>query len=191
LLLPTLAIMLMVSWSFASPASATNYDQDGRKTGSSTVDGSYARVIGNSFNQTSNQCVIYSTLSYDSTAPRNMEAGLVRCHGGGLDNGKCPGVNTFVERFNGTTYICTSGFSFTDGTAYDATTYRSSGTTFHGHINGAFDDQAGFGTSDHIQGYSWGEASGGSTCPSPAHGHVHDLAAVRLRHGVELCDQFH
>jgi hypothetical protein len=51
LLLPTLAIILMVNWSFASPASATNYDQDGRDTAVTTVDGSYAQVIGNSFNQ--------------------------------------------------------------------------------------------------------------------------------------------
>jgi len=170
LLLQTLAVMLMVSWSFASQASAA-VDQDGRDTAVTTVDGSYARVIGNSFNQTSNQCVVYSVLSFDSTGTqRQLEAGLVRCHGGGLDNGSCPGGQTFVERYNGSSYFCTSGYSFTNGTAYDATTYRSSGTTFHGHIDGASLDQAGFGTSDHIQGYAWGEATGGTTCPSPAHG---------------------
>ena len=95
-----------------------------------------------------------------------------------------PGGQVFVERYNGTSYFCTPGYSFTNGIQYDATTYRSSGTTFTGHIDGASNSQGGFGLTDHTQGYAWGEATGGSTCPFAEPWHVHDLAAVRLRHWV-------
>lgn len=169
LLLPTLAIMLMVSWSFASAASAS-IDQDGRVSGSTSVDGSYAQVIGNSFDETADQCVLYSVLSYDSTAPRQLESGLVRCSYPATIDGSCPGGQTFVERWDGSNFFCVSGYSFTNGTAYDATTYRNSGTQFLGSVNGASNGQSGFGANDDIQGYAWGEATGGSTCPSPAHG---------------------
>jgi hypothetical protein len=170
LLLPALATMFMVSWSFASVANAYNVDQDGRVTGANNVDGSYAQVIGNSFDETADQCVIYSVLSYDSTAPRQLESGLVRCSSPATIDGSCPGGHTFVERWDGSNYRCVSGYSFTNGTEYDATTYRNSGTQFLGSINGASNGQSGFGANDNIQGYAWGEASGGSTCPSPASG---------------------
>lgn len=159
----------------APTAAMASVDQDGRKTGSTTIDGSYAQVTGNGFSANSSQCVLYSTLSYDSTAPRQVESGIDRCNGINLDNNtsSCPGGYAFVERYNGSNYYCDNGYAITNGIAYDATTYRTgvTSTTFHGHIDGAALDQGGFGLTDHIQGYTWGEATGGSnTCPSPAKG---------------------
>jgi hypothetical protein len=78
----------------------------------------------------------------------------------------------FVERYNGSSYFCTPGYSFDNIYQYDATTYRNgpSSTTFTGQINGASLSQGGFGLSDTIYGLAWGEATGGSTCPSSISG---------------------
>jgi hypothetical protein len=60
----------------------------------------------------------------------------------------------FVERYNGSSYFCTRGYSFADKYQYDATTYRTSSTstTLSGQINGASLSQSGFGLSDTITG---------------------------------------
>ena len=154
----------------AAPAMA-GLDQDGRKTGTTAADGSYSRLVGNGFSATSGQCVLYAALSYDSTSDRQIESGLVRCNGAAID-GTCPDGQVFVERYNGSSYYCTPGYSFDNNTQYDATTYRTgaTSTTFTGHINGAQMSQAGFGLSDSVRGYAWGEATGASTCPSPSKG---------------------
>ena len=169
-----LAIWLVVAGASLSPASA-GLDQDGRYSDSSHVDGSYARLQGHSFNPSSGQCVLYSTLSYDATAGRQVESGIVRCSGATID-GTCPSGQVFVERYNGSAYYCVPGYSFANKYQYDATTYRngSTSTTFTGHINGASLTQGGFGLSDNIHGYSWGEATGGSTCPSSNFGSFYD-----------------
>lgn len=143
-------------------------NQSGRQTGSSSIDGSYARLQGHAFNASSGQCVLYSTLSFNSTGSgRMVQSGIVRCNGAIID-GTCPGGQVFVERFNGSAYFCTPGYSFSNNFQYDATTYRNapSSTTFTGQINGASLSQGGFGLSDNIAGWAWGEATGGSTCPS-------------------------
>jgi len=169
-----LTLWLVVAAASLSPARA-GLDQDGRETGSSHVDGSFARLQGDSYHPSSNQCVLYSTLSYDSTAGRQVESGLVRCSGASID-GTCPSGQVFVERFNGSAYFCTPGYSFDNFYQYDATTYRNSSTstTFTGHINGASLTQGGFGLSDNIHGWAWGEATGGTTCPSSISGSIVD-----------------
>lgn len=161
-----LSIWLVAIGAVLSPASA-GLDQDGRYSNTHNVDGSYTRLQGHTFNPTSGQCVLYSVLSYDSTAGRQVESGIVRCNGASID-GTCPSGHVFVERYNGSAYYCTPGYSFDPIYQYDATTYRTSSTstTFTGHINGASLSQSGFGLSDNITGYAWGEATGGSACPS-------------------------
>jgi len=155
-----------------SPAFAINYDQEGRNAGSTTVDGSYVQLIGNGFSANSGQCVIYATLSTDQTNPHQVEAGVVRCASASMDGGTCTDGHAFVEVFNGSKYTCTQGYTFTNNTAYDATTYRNSttSTTFTGHINGASATQGGFGLNDTIRATAWGEAIGGTSCPAPSRG---------------------
>ena len=130
-----------------SPANA-DVNQDGRRTASTTVDGSYSRLEGNGFGPSNNQCVIYSTLSFNSSGSQRMiQSGLVRCDTGTSIDGTCPGGQVFVERYNGSSYFCTPGYSFNNNIQYDATTYRNSSTstTFTGHINGVTLTQGGFG----------------------------------------------
>jgi hypothetical protein len=149
-----------------------NADQEGRQAGTSTSDGSYAQVVGNGFSANPGQCVIYSAVSTDVTSSRQVEAGVVRCNGATLD-GTCTDGHAFVERWaGGNNYYCTPGYTFNNNTAYDATTYRTSGTstTFTGHINGASLNQGGFGLNDDVVATAQAEASGGTTCPSPSRG---------------------
>lgn len=143
------------------------YNQSGRRTGSSSVDGSYVRLQGHVFHPSSDQCVLYSTLSADLTAFRQIQSGIVSCNGASL-TGTCPSGHVFVERYNGISYFCTPGYSFSSNYQYDATTYRiaSTSTTFTGQINGASLSQAGFGLSNEVIGLAWGEATGASLCPS-------------------------
>jgi hypothetical protein len=119
------------------------------------------------FHPSSGQCVLYSTLSADFTTLRQIQSGIVRCDGGPL-GGSCPSGQVFVERYNGASYFCTPGYSFSNSYQYDATTFRNgpSSTTFTGQINGASLSQGGFGLSDEIRGLAWGEVAGTSTCPS-------------------------
>lgn len=149
-------------------------DQEGRGSTADAVDGSYAQIVGNGFSANSGQCVIYSALTTDFTGnERQLEAGLFRCSGTAELDGVCPGDHSFVERYNGSAYYCTTGYSFDNNTAYDATTYRTSSTstTLTGHVNGASLDQAGFGLGDTTRAYAWGEATGGSSaCPAPSRG---------------------
>jgi hypothetical protein len=163
-----LSIWLALVGASLSPVSA-GVDQDGRYSNASNVDGSFTRLKGNTFNPTSGQCVLYSVLSFDSKAgaQRQIESGIVKCNGASID-GTCPSGYSFVERYNGSAYFCTPGFAFNPIYQYDATTYRTSSTstTFTGHINGVYLSQSGFGLSDNIKGYAWGEATGGSACPS-------------------------
>lgn len=72
-----------------SPVYAINYDQEGRTAGSTTVDGSYAQLVGNGFSADSGQCVIYATLSADQSNPHQIEAGVVRCTSASMDGGSC------------------------------------------------------------------------------------------------------
>lgn len=151
------------------PASATDHiAQDGRKSGSSTSDGSYARLVGNGFSPKAGQCVIYSAISADFTSRRQVEAGVVRCSGMTIDK-TCPRGKAFVERYDGANYYCRSGYAFDNNTEYDATTYRtgSQSTTFTAHINGQSISQGGFGLNDNIRALAWGEVTGTSTtCPT-------------------------
>jgi hypothetical protein len=100
-----------------------------------------------------------------------VQSGLVRCNTATLD-GTCTDGEVFVETYDSLGYRCTSGYTFTNNTEYDATTYRTSatGTTFHGQINGASRDASGFGLTQSTRGYTWGEATSGPTCPSPSKG---------------------
>jgi hypothetical protein len=156
---------LVLAAAALSPVSA-EVDQDGRYSNAHNVDGSYVRLQGHSFNPTSGQCVLYSTLSFDLTAHKQVESGIVTCNGQSIDE-TCPSGHVFVERFDGTSYFCTPGYTFLSKYQYDATTYRTSSTstTFSGQINGASLSQSGFGLSDYITGYAWGEATGGTFCP--------------------------
>lgn len=171
-LLSTLAVTTVLA---PSAAFGSSVNQDGRRTASTTVDGSFVHVVGNSFSPNSDQCVLYSTLSYDGTNDRMIQAGLVRCDGVML-TGTCPGGQTFVERYNGSNYYCKPGSSFTNGTAYSSTTSRISSTSekFSGVIAGSDMEQAGFGLSTNIRAYAWGEATSGATgnkaCPAPTKG---------------------
>lgn len=163
--------LLLTTGVFASPAGA-EISQDGRRTAWTAADGSFVTVVGNGFSARPNQCVIYSTLTYDSDAPRMIQSGLVRCNGIQL-TGSCPDGQTFVERYNGTSYFCRPGYGFNNGTAYDATTYRQSSTslTFTGHVSGTTWEQAGFGLTNNVRGYAWGEATGtAANCPAPSKG---------------------
>jgi hypothetical protein len=161
-----LSIWLLAIGAILSPASA-GLDQDGRFSNAHNVDGTYTRLQGHTFDPRSGQCVLYSVLTFDSTSSRQVESGIVKCLGTSID-GTCPSGYAFVERFNGSAYFCTPGYSFDPIYQYDATTYRSSSTstTFTGQINGASLSQSGFGLSDNITGYAWGEATGGSACPA-------------------------
>lgn len=154
------------------PVYAVGYDQEGRTAGSTGVDGSYARLVGNGFSADKNQCVIYAALSGDTSNPHQIEAGVVRCKSTSMDMGSCTDGHAFVETFNGSSYVCKQGYAFANNTAYDATTYRTSttSTTFYGHINGASATQAGFGINDTIRARAWGEAVGGNECPAPSRG---------------------
>jgi hypothetical protein len=167
-----LGTWLVVATAALSPAFATiSYDQDGRTTGSTSIDGSFARLQGTGFHPNNQQCVLYATLSNDQdlTSIRQVESGLLRCVNATLD-GTCTSGKVFVERYNGSAYFCTPGYSFDNIYQYDATTYRisSTSTTFTGQINGATLSQSGFGVSDPIVGATWGEATSGTTtsCPS-------------------------
>lgn len=167
--------LLTVAFSLVTLASPAfgGIDQEGRVSGSHEVDGSYARLAGNGFSARVGQCVIYSVNSADWTVQRMVQSGVVRCNGINLASPACPGGTAFVETAVGSTYTCTAGHTFTNNTEYDATTYRtsSSGTTFHGHVNGADGDLGGMGLSHDIRAYAWGEATGTtSTCPSPSKG---------------------
>lgn len=161
----TLALWLVLAAGALSPVGAY-YEQDGRESSTHNVDGSYARLQGHSFNPDSGQCVLYSTLSYDSTAYRQLESGIVTCKNADID-ATCTSGHVFVERFDGSQYFCTPGYTFLTKYQYDATTYRASATstTFNGQINGANLSQSGFGLSDYITPYAWGEATGGNFCP--------------------------
>jgi len=164
-----LSLVLVLLGASLSPVSA-GVSQDGRNSNAHNVDGSFARLQGHTFNPTAGQCVLYSVLSFDASGTyRQVESGITQCNGvaGGID-GTCPSGHVFVERYNGSGYFCTPGYSFDPIYQYDATTYRTSSTstTFTGHINGASLSQSGFGLSDNITGYAWGEATGGGVCPS-------------------------
>jgi hypothetical protein len=168
---PVLAIGVLLAQWFGAAAADAAVDHDGRWTGTSAADGSYAQVYGNGFSANSGQCVIYAALSFDDTASRQIESGLVRCNGANID-GTCADGHAFVETVANGNYSCTQGYSITNNTGYDATTYRtgSTSTTFHGHVNGANGDVGGFGLTDWIKGETWGEATGGSACPAPSKG---------------------
>ena len=162
-----LSLALVLAGAALSPVSA-GLSQDGRNSNAHNVDGSFARLQGHTFNPTTGQCVLYSVLSFDATGTqRQVESGIVKCNQATID-GTCTSGHVFVERYNGSGYFCTPGYSFDPIYQYDATTYRisSTSTTFTGHINGASLSQSGFGLSDNITGYAWGEATGGSVCPS-------------------------
>ena len=63
-----------------------------------------------------------------------------------------------------------------------ASTYRDSGTTFTGHVNGSSNSLGGFGLTDQTQGYAWGEELLVAHLSVAEPWHVYDLAAVRQRH---------
>jgi hypothetical protein len=167
-----LALVVMFTPSFVASAQA-GMDHDGRWSGTSSADGSYAEVFGNGFSANNQQCVFYSALTYDADAPRQIESGLIRCNNWSIDNGMCTDGHAFVETYNGSGYACTQGYTFTNNTGYDATTYRNSATstTFTGHINGATRQVSGFGLADWTKAETWGEANGlNNSCPSPSKG---------------------
>ena len=60
--LATLGLMI----GFTAAATAGD-DQEGRLTGSSTIDGGYAEVTGNGFGANPGQCVLYGVTSTDFT----------------------------------------------------------------------------------------------------------------------------
>ena len=170
----TLAAVLLAACGVlvVGPAFAV-IDQEGRVSVSHTVDGSYSRLSGDSFSPKSGQCVIYSVNTSDWTNHRMVQSGLVRCNDKVLDAPDCPGGTSFVETEVGNTYHCVAGYTITNDTQYDATTYRtsSSGSTVHGHVNGASASLGGISVGDDVRAYAWGEATGSSsTCPAPSRG---------------------
>ncbi len=171
LLAVTVATSLLTISAVALPASA-EVDQDGRRTASTAVDGTSAVIYGNGFSATASQCALYAVLVYDSEGTDHMvEAGLVRCNGASID-GTCDSGYSFVERYNGSAYYCSPGLTFSNNTGYSASISRASSTstTMNGAIHGASNSQTSFGTADTTTAYAWGEATGGSTCPSPSKG---------------------
>ena len=146
-------------------AVASVVGQHGRRTDSAVIDGTASGVIGNSFNPRSGQCVLYSILIYNESDPHMVETGLVRCTGATID-GTCTGGHGFAERYTGVSLYCNQGNSFTNGTRYNPGISRDSSTSFSGAVLGVSIAQGGFPTSDSIHAYAWGEATGGSSCPT-------------------------
>lgn len=85
---------------FSIPLADAASNADGRQSGSSSADGSYAQIVGNGFSPNPGQCVIYSTSSKNYTQYRQIQVGLLRCNGINLA-GTCPGGRTFIERYTG------------------------------------------------------------------------------------------
>lgn len=167
------AALLLLGPALSGTANA-GVDHDGRWSGTSRADGSFAEIFGNGFSPRSHQCVLYSVLTFDDSAPRQVEAGLARCSGAAID-GSCANGHVFVETTNGIKYSCTQGYTFKNNVGYDATTYRtgSYSRTVRGHIDGATRSISGFGLKDWTKAETWGEATGGSRCPGPSKGTFH------------------
>ncbi|MCW2786038.1 MAG: hypothetical protein JWP74_2555 [Marmoricola sp.] len=171
-----IALLLTVLFAptFMATAGAAD-DQEGRRTGTSAADGSYAEIFGNGFSATSGQCVLYSVLTVDLTAHRQIQSGLARCDGANID-GTCHDGDAFVESIDANGMKCTPGYSFTDNTGYDATTYRTSSTstTMDGHVNGALCPSPSHGTFDSWERYD--TSSGWHFVTSSSQHRAYDLA---------------
>jgi hypothetical protein len=143
--------------------------QDGRLGSASNVDGTLANITGYGFGPpAANQCVLYSILIADVTATIQVEAGVLRCDGGGLDGGMCPGGHGFVEAYTPSTgYTCNPGTTFANGSANYAVISRNSSpvSRMDGNILGASHHASGLGTSDVIYAQAWAEATGNPSCP--------------------------
>lgn len=149
-------------------SSAFALSQDGRVTGSFAVNGSAVNITGNSFGGQVGQCVLYSHLIYDATAPRQVEAGVVRCNNAAID-GTCNGGFGFTERFDGSGYYCNQGNGFTNNVSYDTVISRDNSTQYSGGILGSSNVQSGFDASHHIYAYAWAEVTGAGGCPGGNH----------------------
>lgn len=145
------------------------FQQDGRRTDATDVDGTSAYLRGDSFYAASGDCVLYAVLVYDATAGRMVQTGLVRCDGTSID-GTCEGGHRFAERFNGSSYFCNPGGSFDNGDLIYAYIDRNgaSSTTMSGAIGSASNSQSGFGLNNNVRAYAWGESTSGgnATCPT-------------------------
>lgn len=108
------ALALSVAFVCGFSATALAVVQDGRvSTNNNPIDGASVYVRGDSFNARSGQCVLYGMLTYSNNG-RHVESGVVRCVSASID-GTCPSGNVFNERFNGSSYFCTPGGTFTNG----------------------------------------------------------------------------
>jgi hypothetical protein len=161
--------VVLVFGGTAAFASTGLYDQTGKNTSTSNLDGTTVIITPSSFNAASGQCVLYSVLLPDFSSSRQLETGVVGCNNANID-GTCSSGYAFSESFNGSNYSCAQGNAFTTGSANTALIERSSGTTtVWGATDGSYASQSGFGATDSIPGIAWGEASSGSACPSSPH----------------------
>lgn len=150
-------------------ASTGLYDQEGRVTSTTNLEGATVDITPSSFNAASGQCVLYSLVMFDSSSSRQVETGVLGCNGQTID-GSCTSGYGFSERYDGSNYYCAQGSTFPTGSASNALIERSSGTTaMWGSTVGSYISQTGFGASDTIQSLTWGEASSGMVCPSSPH----------------------
>lgn len=154
----------------ATPASANNIDQEGRATSATSVDGATIDITPSSFNPANQQCVIYSVVVSDDTTPRQMQTGVVRCLNKAMSLA-CTTGHTFTESFDGISYHCAVGSTFTNGATVTGMVQRTSGTTsMWGSIGGSYLSQSGFNAGDLIYSTAWGEATGdATTCPATPH----------------------
>lgn len=165
--------VLVIAFYFgASVTSAwAGYSQDGRTTTVGNIDGGSVYINGDVFNQVSNNCALYSLLVADFSASHHVEVGLVRCTSAVID-GTCNSGYGFAEKWaGGNNYTCVQGLDFNNDTDYYAKIDRTGTNSMIGTINGASVTMSGFLTSDVIETRTWGESTGGSSCPtSPTRG---------------------
>lgn len=162
--------LVLVFGSTVAFASTGLYDQTGKQTSTTNVDGATVVITPYSFSPGNVQCVIYAVLLPDWSSSLQLETGLLTCNNQTFDSGACTSGHAFSESFDGVNYHCGQGSTFTMGSANTALIERSSGTTtMWGATDGSYISQTGFGATDSIQSLAWGEAATGSACPSSPH----------------------
>lgn len=167
------AIVLALSLGTGVTSAWAGVAQDGRQTTVGTIDGASVYINGDSFNQPSGTCVVYSVLVSDSTSPRHVEVGLARCATGVAIDGTCSSGYSFAEKYVApSTFICSQGLDFNNDTDYYAKIDRTGTNSMIGTVNGASVTQSGFLTSHSIDTWTWGEITGsGTACAtSPSRG---------------------
>jgi hypothetical protein len=167
-----------------------------RYSGNTSVDGASANVRGNSFNPRNNQCVLYAIVMRDFTnGQAQMEAMLPRCDDGTTIDAQCHNGFGALERLTASGVAgCDQGNSFVNDTdCYGWIQRRSSSSTIvdGGILNASLPSGAdGFFLSDTTRVQGWGEATGGTACPTSAHsGHIGFFSKYLYGDGWSLVTQ--